>query len=292
MNYLGQIQKGVDFIEENLGEELLLGSIAKAAGMSSWYFQRMFSAITGDTLKYYIRSRRLAKATRDLVETDKRILDIAFDCQFESQEAFTRAFKKAFDTTPAKYRSLKENLSTIAKVRMDLAYLEHLKKGISMKPQFIEKEEMTLLGLSTTFYSVESDKYNAPEKLMPLWQEFNKRFKEVENIKGNVCYGVVDCSTEEEMKEGILTYYCAIEVESLTNIPEGFQTIIIPKSRYASFEHKGPVAKVDSTINYIYGTWLPKSKEKRTNAPELEVYSADYNPMGEESVMNYLVPLC
>ena len=77
MLYLRQIQEGIDFIEAHLESDIALSEVARAAGMSQWHFQRIFKALTNETLKTYIRSRRLASSMERLLSTDLRILDIA-----------------------------------------------------------------------------------------------------------------------------------------------------------------------------------------------------------------------
>lgn len=54
----------------------------------------------------YIRVRRLAHASTSLLYTNERILDIALYFHFESQEAFTRTFKKYYGLPPGQYRKL------------------------------------------------------------------------------------------------------------------------------------------------------------------------------------------
>ncbi|MFB9245191.1 helix-turn-helix domain-containing protein, partial [Massilia antarctica] len=75
MNYLGQIQRGVDYIEGHLALPIAISVVARESGMSQWHFQRMFKGLTGDTVKDYIRSRRLARALDLLLNTDRRIID-------------------------------------------------------------------------------------------------------------------------------------------------------------------------------------------------------------------------
>ena len=62
MNYLQNVQAGIDYIEKNLDAEISAANIAKVAGISQWHFQRIFKALTNETLKTYIRSRRFANA--------------------------------------------------------------------------------------------------------------------------------------------------------------------------------------------------------------------------------------
>ena len=97
MNYLKQVQTGIDFIEANLDLDFSLADVATASGISQWHFQRIFKALTNETLKTYIRSRRLAISLDKLLTTNTRIIDIAISAGFDSQESFTRAFKKVFD---------------------------------------------------------------------------------------------------------------------------------------------------------------------------------------------------
>lgn len=93
--YLERIQCGVDYIAAHLDEDVPLARVAREAGVSQWHFQRIFKALTGDTVKAYIRDGRLALALDRLLTTKLRVLDIALLAGFESQEAFARAFKQA-----------------------------------------------------------------------------------------------------------------------------------------------------------------------------------------------------
>ena len=85
MSLLEQVQAGVDYIEAHLDQELALCTIARKAGVSQWHFQRIFRALTGETLKAYIRSRRLAQSLEQLLGTKRRIIEIAMEAGFESQ---------------------------------------------------------------------------------------------------------------------------------------------------------------------------------------------------------------
>ncbi len=64
----------------------------------------MFKDVTGHAIGAYIRARRLSKSAVALRLTARPILDIALQYRFDSQQTFTRAFKKQFSLTPALYR--------------------------------------------------------------------------------------------------------------------------------------------------------------------------------------------
>lgn len=104
MDYSQSIQKTITYIDANLCDELNLDELAKIAGFSKYHFLRIFKHQTGIRLFEHIRNRRMAQAAKLLLFTQQNILDIALMLRFESQEAFTRAFKKEYNLPPSRYR--------------------------------------------------------------------------------------------------------------------------------------------------------------------------------------------
>ncbi|WP_123808112.1 helix-turn-helix domain-containing protein [Abyssicoccus albus] len=100
------IKKIIFYVEENLHEPLTLESIASQSYFSKYHFHRIFQSSIGMTVTEYIRLRRLANASSDLLYTNEHILDIALYYRFESQESFTRAFKEIYKLPPGKYRKV------------------------------------------------------------------------------------------------------------------------------------------------------------------------------------------
>lgn len=91
-------------IADNLAEDITLGRLARELGYSEYYISRKFREISGMQFRDYLRYRRLAFALRELRDTQAGILDIALKYGFSSHEAFTRAFREAYDITPSEYR--------------------------------------------------------------------------------------------------------------------------------------------------------------------------------------------
>jgi len=100
------INNTIAYIEERLHEPLIIADIADQAGFSKFHFHRVFTAAIGMSITDYIRLRRLANASTALLYSDERIIDIALLYHFESQEAFTRAFKRYYHLPPGQYRKL------------------------------------------------------------------------------------------------------------------------------------------------------------------------------------------
>ena len=286
--YLERIQRGVDFIESKLDEDVVLSAVAREAGLSQWHFQRIFKALTGETLKTYIRSRRLAASLERLLTTNLRVLDIALLAGFESQEAFARAFKASFGISPLSYRKLGKRSLFLRKPQFDSGYLAQLQKNPSLEPTFIEEPARVLVGVRTTFFGTGSEKNNFSARLPALWAEFTPHMHEIPARDDTAAYGVVrQCSEADEELE----YHAACIVSSLGAIPGGMRVLELPRTRYARFSHRGPAEELDRTVSYAYATWLAGSGLRHSGGADLEIYGAEYHPTSPDSLIEYAIPL-
>lgn len=102
------IEKVIDFIENHLDGKLDLETVANAVHYSKYHLHRMFTDIVGMTIHDYVIRRQLTEAAKLLVFSSKSIIDIALICGYESQQAFTVAFKAMYKLPPAEYRELQE----------------------------------------------------------------------------------------------------------------------------------------------------------------------------------------
>jgi AraC family transcriptional regulator len=286
VSYLVQVQRAIDFIEANLDDDVPLAAVARHARVSAWHFQRIFKGLTGDTLKSYIRARRLSRALDALLRPDARIIDIALDAGFESQAAFTRAFRAAFDTTPARYRAAKRRFAHVRKLRIDRRYIEHVRAHVTPEPQLRRLPAMRVVGMRTTFYGVDSDRCNLGQKLPPLWDAFLARIEDIAPHDRGLACGVVRPSPGLEE----LDYVAGVVVPS-SRVPRGMTEIVVPAATYAIFEHRGFPKDLHLTVNYVYASWLLRSKLRHTYGPDLELFGPDYVADSAGSVIRYAIPV-
>lgn len=101
MDWISSIQYTIDYIENNLEEELDREILAAKIFTSSFYYQRMFTILCDCTVGEYIRNRRLTLAGFEILNSKINILEIAMKYGYETGESFTRAFTRFHGTTPS-----------------------------------------------------------------------------------------------------------------------------------------------------------------------------------------------
>ena len=89
---------------ERLNVVVMLDQWAKAAGMNTIYFGRVFKRETGQRPMEWLNERRLQQAARLLDQTSSTVQSIAEQCGFTCPFYFSRTFRKRFGTTPSAYR--------------------------------------------------------------------------------------------------------------------------------------------------------------------------------------------
>ena len=98
------IETVIDYIESHLDEKLDLEMVSEAVHYSKYHLHRMFTSTVGMTIHDYVQRRQLTEAAKLLVFSSKPIIEIAFFCGYESQQAFSSAFKSMYKVPPAQYR--------------------------------------------------------------------------------------------------------------------------------------------------------------------------------------------
>ncbi len=132
MNYYERIQKSIEYIETNIENEIDLNQAAREAFMLQSNYYRMFFALVGFTVKEYIRQRRISLAASELLDSDNKVMDIAIKYDFESQDSFSRAFKRITGFLPSQFRQ-NQSVYSFERVSVMDKYFEIQDSGLLEK---------------------------------------------------------------------------------------------------------------------------------------------------------------
>ena len=232
-------QASIDYIEQNLPEELNIEDISKKAALSPFYYQRIFGALCGMTVGEYIRARRMTMAAQELACSDNKVIDIALKYGYDSPDSFAKAFQRFHGITPAQAREPGANLRSFAPLHIKIT----LEGGNMLDYKIVDKAPFTVVGIKKRFSSETSYK-EVPE----FWDEWKSDMK---GLKG--MFGV--CS---DMDGKTFDYWIADLYLPLEDIPEGCETYQIPGGLWALFPCRGPLPDSMQKVNtQIWSEWLP-----------------------------------
>lgn len=108
MNRENAVEKIQDYIHRHIKEDdFSINNACSAAGYSRRHGDRLFKEFFGKTLQEYVNAVCLTQSAKELLDSNKNILEVAMDSHFQSHEGFTRSFTKRFHITPSEYRNKK-----------------------------------------------------------------------------------------------------------------------------------------------------------------------------------------
>jgi AraC family transcriptional regulator len=283
-NITSVIVKSIEYIEANLKNEISVLDVAKASGYSLYHFSRLFHGITGHSPKDYILRRRLTEAASELLDTKRKISDIAFKYQFNDSETFNRAFKRVFGLSPTELRhsNVTNQLPYLTAITEE--NIDQLHKIKNIEPEVVDLDSIYLVGLATLDRS-------SPALITELWAHFPNEINLIQNrIIPEKYYQVVFWPDQYDLDGCFLM--CAVEVTALNKVNLNLVGKHIPPARYLRFIHKGFSCKVGLTYKFIYESWLPQSNYRLSLPYNFEVYGEKFlGPDNPESESEIYIPV-
>ena len=283
MELVNDLVKTIDYIEENLLEDLDINKISKKVGISKFYLQRSFQILTCYSISEYIRNRRLYLAAIEIKNSKTKIIDIAYKYGYETPESFSKAFTKFHCNTPS---SVKRGASYISfnKIKIKITIEEGEEMKVKITPMFPIK----LIGFEKEF-----DFENSYKEIPKYWDEIcEKHCKRI--------YAGLDPITNEEkaiVDNCIGEYALCMDGNGKTfkyliagrytggDVPKGMKLVELKKGDWAIFDCFGPNPKtLQETNTRIFNEWIPNNKEYEVR----ENYNIEwYDCTGDMNDTNY-----
>lgn len=266
MDTLTSMNKALEYIEENLTDELDYSQISKIAFCSEYHFKRMFSFLAGISLSEYIRRRRLTLAAIELKNKNLRIIDIAVKYGYISADSFSRAFQNLHGILPSEARKEDAQIKAYPKMTFQLS----IKGGNEMNYKIVEKQSFKIVGfkkrVSMVFKGINPEIADMASLLTP---EIIKQLKSISNVEP---LGIISASTnfsEERMEgKGELDHY--IGVASNSDDTASFDVLNVNSGTWAVFEAIGPFPETLQDVwGRIYSEWFPSSGYETVIGPEI-----------------------
>lgn len=261
--YARRLNRVAEHIWAHLDAPLDLAQLAEVACLSPFHFHRIYRAMMGETVAETVSRLRLQRASMELARGQAPIGEIAVRAGYASNPAFTRAFRAAYDQTPAAFRAAR-------------------RRNSGAEPMTVEIQDRAPMRIATV-----------PHKGPPqqIGQAFD-RLMAWAGPKGVVMPPAVGVAVYLDD----MSVVPPAEQRALAGItvgPEvaGDETVTIheaPAGRYAVLLYRGPYAQIGMGYEELFG-WLPASGEEPAHAPCVEV---NLNDPRKTAPADLLTELC
>lgn len=263
MEWINNLNMAIDYIEDNITEEINYEELAKIACCSTYHFQRMFGYMAGVSLAEYIRRRRMSLAAVDLLNSNEKIIDIGLKYGYTSPTAFNRAFQNIHGISPTKARKHGTSIKSYPPISFKMTI-----KGVEeMNYRIEEKEEFRIVGISEKLHKNIEENF----KIVPkMWEDASingtiSTLVSLMNEEPSGMLGVSACNNDEEWR-----YFIA--VSSSKPIGNNFEEYIVPSFTWAIFSGSGTGQSIQELEERIITEWFPTSGYEYANGPDIEVY--------------------
>ena len=274
MDWITGIQRALDYTEAHLTEEIDYEKAAKEACSSVFHFQRMFGMLCGYSLGEYIRMRRLTLAAEELMNTDKKVIDIAARYGYETPESFTRAFCRFHGVTPSEVRR-GTNIRSFSRLSVKLI----LSGGNTMNYRIENKDAFKVICKRKQVSKPASA--TAATDIKAFWSECKadgttericSYFPEKPTLQGllGICFS-------GDMENYAFPYGIGVEYDGRPVTDDDLEIVEIPAHTFAVFPCKGrmPDAFVEIYRKICTEFFPQSSKYEYGNGVELEVYPSE-----------------
>jgi AraC family transcriptional regulator len=261
------LERARAFVEANGAEPLSLEALATVAGLSTYHFARQFTARFGISPMAYARDQRMALAASRLTdEKPPALVELAFDLGFESQEGFTRAFKRAHGVSPGRYRRnpAREEVAAMSEV---------MPLRLTMSPAPVRKLGFRVAGFSGVFD--ETTRAQIPM----LWPKLVQRLPLPGQVGDDASFGVC---WPAEGEAGCFRYLAAVPIAADAPAPAGMEVKDVPAQTYLVFRQETDGSalhpQMQAAVKQIWGERVPNSGFKLANGPDIEAYPPGFEP--------------
>lgn len=145
-----------------------------------------------------------------------------------------------------------------------------------------------LIGIKISTYSIfNKDKYD-PNHIPQVWSQFFSQYLNAGLPESKTFYSAALPIMSMDSPMG---YYAGAIFSDTTEVPSGFDSIMIEPGDYFCVTHNGPIAEIGGTVNRAYIVELPESGKKMRHAPHLEIYNSDKEPMDPDYSLVLAIPV-
>ena len=280
LDCVARVHRAIDHITLNLHAPLRLEAVAKVACFSPYHFHRVFRAVVGETLRDFVERVRLERALYLMSHGARpKLTDVAIACGFRSSSSFSRSFRarfgvapRAFDLDAFRQRGKDEMLASlpVAGKRVTLAEGAN-PDGFAVRLRSLPARRVFY---QRVLWPFEGDRVPRAAARFLAWARER-------GLEGGQWLGY-----QWEEPEIVPLHRCrydvALEVPATAVASEGVGETRFAKMVVAELDILGPIDLEMRALDWLYGTWLPRSGFVPDHQPVFEAWIGEPFAHGHE----------
>lgn len=296
--YISRINKTLDYIETNIGNQFTLDELASVATFSKHHFHRIFLAAVGETPFQFIQRVRLERAAILIASNKKEsISEIALSCGFSDISIFSRNFKKQFGITASDYRSEKSNISQVNsnKQQAEAQSIQYfctssntIKWKTSMKQQLnVEVKDLPAMTLA---YVRHIGPYKGDDGLFEkLWNKLftwagPRNLINADTKSLAIYHDDPNITIDKKLRVSV-----CITVPEDTKVDGEVGKMELEAAKYVMARFEINANEFELAWEWVYSDWLPKSGYQPDDKPCFEMFPEE--PKDGKFIVDICVPI-
>lgn len=272
--YYRRLNRAVDFIVRRLDRPCTIEEVAAEAAFSRFHCQRMFRAMTGESITDLVRRLRLERAAYRLRHESVPVTEVALDAGYDTPEGFSRAFRRGCGMSPSRYRTASPPpVFSGAAARVRYYPGEERVEIDSPNGDTSMEGDITMEVRIETFDDIEVARIRHVGPYSGVGACFERLSHWVATIgarPGRVI-GIYHDDPSVVAPESLRADAC-IELCTDASPPPDITIAKLGAGRYAIHTHRGPYADLREAYQRLYGEWLPQSGEEVDDRPCMDIY--------------------
>ena len=289
MDFLKRMTEVIDYIEDNITEEIDFNDVSKIACCGVYQFGRIFSYVVGVSFSEYIRNRRLSLSALELKNSDTKIIDAAMKYGYQSPDSFARAFREMHGVSPMEARSKNVTLKMFPRISFHIS----IKGAMDMDYRIEKKDTIKCVGRT---YRQTKEQVKSGEGFATSWglyldtvdEKLGKTPNEVIRDDYKLYHAPMwQVGMSHVLDDG--NFEMSIGAQADDGEYPGFDFFEIPEGQWVMFTAKNE--SLDALYTRIFTEWLPSSGYEHSMQYTVEIYHMDATDKGDDFTFEIWIPV-
>lgn len=256
VNYHERMARVLTHVHAHLDEPLDLARLAHLAHLSAHHWHRTYHALYGETLAATVRRLRLQRASGELANSSRSVLEIARRNGYPNAQSFARAFKAAYGLAPLAFRCHGPHVAYAPERAGDA-----LPAGYAVEVRRLDRVHLAGLPHRGSYMNIGQAFEGALPRLHALGQV---------HAHSRWIAAYFDDSATVPMAQ--LSAVAGLSVPQDWPVPTPLQAFVVGGGNCAVLRYKGPYATMHAAYRWLFGPWLLQSGYCAADLPVFEEY--------------------